>query len=478
MRLFPKLLLSFLAVALVGVLVASLLANQGTAREVRGFMFRGGMTTEAGLAHELAGYYRGHGSWEGVGAALAGGQIMGGMMGQRLLVIDAQSIVTADTGGTLIGQALSEADTTAGTPIELDGARIGTLIAQGSMMGTDGMIGGHGFGPGPGGAGPEADLLARVGRAIWLAALAAGGAALVAGGLFAFGLVRPIQRLTAATGAVARGDLSQRVPVTSKDEIGELAASFNSMAADLERAERLRRDMTADIAHELRNPIAVLQSNVEAVIDGVLPPNAENLRPLLDQTRLLTRLVEDLRTLALAEAGQLSLDLAPTDPAALARSAVAQFASQAEAKHITLRAEIPDDLAPVSLDPQRIAQVLGNLLSNAIRHTPDGGEVVVRLLGGAAALPTTQPANHPPAHRDHVTLEVGDTGPGIPPDDLPHIFERFYRVDRSRTRADGGSGLGLAIAKQLVEAHGGRIWATSDGVPGKGTRVAFSLPLH
>jgi signal transduction histidine kinase len=461
MRLFPKLLLSFLAVILAGVLVVSGLANQAAAREVRAFMFRGGMTTEAGLAQALAGYYRGHGSWDGVEVLLADGQGMGHMMGQQVMVADAQGRIVADSTGALVGQTLSEEELTTGVAIEVDGVCVGALIVRGGMMmGGPTMTGNT-----------EGELVGRVNRAIWLAALAAGGAALLVGGFLAYGLVRPIQQLTTATGAVARGDLSQRVSAKSNDEIGELAASFNSMADSLQQAEQLRRDMTADIAHELRNPLAVLQSNLEAVMDGVLPPTPDTLQPLLDQTHLLSRLVEDLRTLALADAGQLDLSRAPTDPALLVESVVAQFASQAEAGRVTLRAEIPAPLAPLpllSLDPQRIEQVLGNLIGNALRHTPAGGSIVCRVT-------ETQEKLSRSGSQSFVTFSVSDTGSGIPPGALPHIFERFYRVDRSRSHANGGTGLGLAIARQLVEAHGGRIWATSE--LHQGTTVTFTLPL-
>jgi signal transduction histidine kinase len=467
MRLFPKLLLSFLAVVLVGVVVVSLLANQAAAREVRGFMFGAGMTTDSGLAQRLAGYYRGHGSWEGVGSLLeTPGHGMGGMMRERLIVMDAQNRVVADTDGLLVGQTLAEYDSTFAVPIESEGERVGTLITEGGMGGM--MGGGQGLGA------PESDLLGRVNRAIWLAALAAGVAALVVGGVIAFSLVRPIQRLTAATTAVARGDLSQRVPVSSSDEIGELAKSFNAMAADLENAERLRRDMTADIAHELRNPLAVLQSNIEAVIDGVLPLTPDNLEPLLDQTHLLSRIVDDLRTLALADAGQLSLDCASTDPTRLARSAVARFTAQAEAKGIRLRADIPDILPALNIDSQRIEQVLGNLLSNAIRHTPEGGVISSQL----SVISKSNPDRPPLMSGHHLLFTIKDTGPGIPPDALPHIFERFYRADRSRSRIPegGGTGLGLAIARQLVLLHGGEIRASRE--PGTGTQVSFTLPIQ
>jgi signal transduction histidine kinase len=450
MRLFPKLLLSFLAVALVGVLVVSVLANQATTREVRRFMVAGGLGPQQILAENLAGYYRGHGSWEGVEPLLAREQGRGpmgmgmgkGMPAGRLILIDLQNRVMADSSGGLLGQPFRAAADDTTTPVEVDGLRVGSLITQGGL------------------AAPGSDLLARVNLGIWLAALAAGLVALGMAGALAYNLVHPIQQVTDAAGAVAQGDLSRRVTVTSKDEVGKLAVAFNAMASDLEKAERLRRDMTADIAHELRNPLAVLQGNLEAVMDGILPPTPETWQPLLDQTLLLARLIEDLRTLSLAEAGQLRLDRVPTDPAALMQSALAQFNAPASAKHIPLRAEIAEGLPALSLDSQRMAQVLGNLLSNALRYTPAGNTITGRVTGDALS----------------VTFEVEDTGPGIPPEVLPHLFERFYRA--GAPPANGGSetstGLGLAIAKQLVELHGGRIAVASRA--GQGTTVSVTLP--
>ena len=321
----------------------------------------------------------------------------------------------------------------------------------------------------------EGVILARVYQSIMLAGLAAVLAAFILGGLFAYGLVRPMRQLTHATTIIARGDLSHRVDINDKDEIGDLARSFNKMASDLQNAERLRREMTADIAHELRNPLAVLQSNVEAIIDNVLPATPENLQPLLDQTQLLSRLVDDLRTLTLADAGQLSLDKVEIDIAALTRSVITHFTASADSKSISLESDIPNDLPPLTLDPQRIAQVLGNLISNAIRHTPEKGEIKLEVrrwkLDGTSPTSNLQPLISNP----QLLITVSDSGVGIPPESLPYIFDRFYRVDKSRSRIHGGSGLGLAIAKQLVEAHGGKIWAESEA--GRGTSVKFTLPI-
>jgi signal transduction histidine kinase len=461
MRLYTKLLLAFLLVILLAVLIVAALANQVARREVGGLMTSSGMTTTSSLAAELAGYYQGHGGWEGVEALLDPGRGHGRMMGQRLLLAGADGVVIYDTAGLLGGQALPPADLAAGEPIVVGATRVGTLLVY------QGMMGGQGMGA------PATSLLARVYRSIWLGAVAAGLAAAVVGGLLAYGLLRPIGALTRATALIARGDLSQRVPPGSRDELGDLGAAFNRMAASLEDAERLRREMTADLAHELRNPIAVLQGSLEAVVDGVLPPTPDNLQPLLDQTQLLTRLVDDLRTLALAEAGQLSLERAPVDPAALAHSAAAQFQAAADGRGVRLSVEAAPGLPPVTVDRQRIGQVLANLLSNALRHTPEGGRVVCRVsrdLDGAG----TANAGGTEGGAAGITFVVADTGPGIPAEALPHVFQRFYRVDGGRARAEGGTGLGLTIARQLVEAHGGTIWARSE--PGQGAEVGFSLP--
>jgi signal transduction histidine kinase len=236
-----------------------------------------------------------------------------------------------------------------------------------------------------------------------------------------------------------------------------LGQAFNKMTAELARADRLRRDMTADIAHELRTPLSVIQGNLEAVLDGVYPADVEHLEPVLKKTQLLRRLVDDLRVLALADAGELVFDTRLLEAGGLIQRTVADFGAQARSAGVALSTEIPPELPLVTADPARLEQVLGILLDNALRHTPAGESIKVAVHGVDGALWT----------------RVCDTGEGIPPADLPFVFERFYR-SQAGPRHPRGTGLGLAIARAIVEAHGGHIWAESE--PGQGTTVTFALP--
>jgi signal transduction histidine kinase len=329
---------------------------------------------------------------------------------------------------------------------------------QGAMMGPNGMMSGRGQ------ALMQQAALERVNQAVLIGGLIALTAALAIGFFVFRAITRPIDQLTRAAHQLAQGDLSARVEVDDQaarlgsDEISELGAAFNMMAGNLQQSEQVRRDMTADIAHELRTPLAVMRGNLEAMLDGVYPFDAEHLSPVLNQVNLLTRLVEDLRTLALAEAGQLPLEKRPTDLKALIHSTLASFEAQAAAQQVLLRAELAPDLPAVELDPDRMQQTIGILISNALRYTPRQGSITL-------AAKTDQAS---------VTIAVADTGSGIAPEDLPHVFDRFYRADKSRARESGGSGLGLAIAKGIVEAHGGSIAARSEA--GHGTTLQISLP--
>ena len=268
----------------------------------------------------------------------------------------------------------------------------------------------------------------------------------------------PVQRLGATVRRLGWGDLSQRAEVTGPTEIRHLAHSFNSMAAGLEEAESRRRSLTADIAHELRTPTSNIQGYMEAIKDGVFQPTPETVETIHEQSLLLSRLVEDLRLLAQADGGELQMQRTQTRLEELVQSCTDALRPRAEAKGVALRVDVGEILPELNLDPTRIAQAVGNLLDNAVINTPEGGSVVVSARASAGA----------------VEVRVADTGPGIAPDDLQRVFDRFYRADPSRSRSTGGTGLGLTIARRLVEAHGGSIEAES--VEGQGSRFIIRLP--
>jgi signal transduction histidine kinase len=319
----------------------------------------------------------------------------------------------------------------------------------------------------------ETWLLQRLNRAALGAGLIAGGLALLLALLLAYNLARPLRDLRVAAGRLAHGDLSQRVQVRGRDELAELGRAFNSMAAALQRAEASRRALTADIAHELRTPLAVQRAQLEALQDGIYPLTVANLASVAEQNQVLARLVDDLRTLALADAGQLSLERRPTDFSTLAQNLLDRFQPQAQARQVRLTLELgptpPAGPPQLLIDPLRIEQVITNLLSNALRYTPAGGQIECRLDYGDPQAFKTEPSSSTAV----VTFCVHDSGPGISPEALPHIFERFYRADKGRSRVEGGSGLGLAIARQLAEAHGGSLAAANHPLG----RAVFTLVL-
>jgi two-component system OmpR family sensor kinase/two-component system sensor histidine kinase BaeS len=274
----------------------------------------------------------------------------------------------------------------------------------------------------------------------------------------------PVADMMAAADAIAAGDLSVRVPENTQGDIGRLAARFNRMTAELERSEQQRRNLTADVAHELRTPLHILQGNLEGVLDGVYEPTPAHIAATLDEAHTLTRLVNDLQLLSLAEAGELPLHRGPVVVAELLGTVAGRFATAAAEMGVTVVARDADAALTVEADPKRLEQVLSNLVGNALRHTAAGGEVVLAAERVAG-----------PDKVESVSLSVSDTGAGIPAEELPYIFDRFWRGDRSRTREGGsGSGLGLAIARQLVLAHGGEITAESE--VGVGTVVTVALP--
>ena len=457
-----KLFLAFAVVAVVSVGAMAIIVQQVTANQFRLYVSQGGSQWAARWAPVCEEYYRQTGGWTGIEALFAGepvprGQGRGGI-GQgggsdrwRFLVADPAGVVVVDTqsglglaAGELVGQPLGDDVLARGASLQVSGVPVGTLVV------TTGDPALH--------TAEERAFLDAVNTGVLGATLLAGTLALVAAAVVARGLTTPLRRLSRAADALARGDLGQRVAVRGHDEVAEMGWAFNSMAASLEAVAEQRRQMTADIAHELRTPLSIVQGELEALLDGVYPLTTASVEPIYQETRLLSRLVADLRELALAEAGELRLERAPTDLGALAEQAVAGFQRPAADEGVTLTSEIALDLPTLDVDPDRVRQVLANLLDNALRHTPAGGRVTVQAL---------------PHNSDGVLISVRDTGPGIAPADLPHVFDRFYRGDRSRARSSGGTGLGLAIARSLVQAHGGRMWVES--APGKGAAFHFTL---
>ncbi|HEY73633.1 MAG TPA: HAMP domain-containing protein [Thermoflexia bacterium] len=403
-------------------------------------------------ADRLADYYSEQGSWEQVESMIAG-YPCGSDWSPWGEDWQTDYALTAPDGAILsasddeqLGRELSHWNLDRAAPVTVDGQVVGYLL----LPPLDHFKPGRALG------------ITSALQGFLMTGLFIGLGSLTVGLVISRGMSRPLISLTDAARAVAAGDLSARVPVRYRGEVRELAVAFNDMAQDLARADELRRNLTADVAHELRTPLSVIRGKLEGVLDGVYPATAEHLQPILEETELLTRLVEDLRLLALAEAGQLTLEKRPMNAGDLLRDAQVNFGPQAADRGVTLALALSPELPQVMADWRRISQVMGNLLTNALRHTPAGGCVTM-----SAAVASSLVG-------DMVKVTVADTGAGISPQDLPYIFERFWRGEKSRSRAGGGTGLGLAIAKQLVEAHGGTIGAES--APGKGARFWFTLP--
>jgi signal transduction histidine kinase len=305
---------------------------------------------------------------------------------------------------------------------------------------------------------------ARFVRNVWWQFLLAGAVAafiaLFLARLLARGMTQPLRDMAQAAQMMARGDYRQRVQVRSRDEVGRLAGTFNRMASEMEGLERLRRELVANVSHELKTPLSALQAQLENLLDGVQEPNPALLEVMLQQSERLSRLVDELLDLSRLESGDVPLELEPISLAPLVDRVAGEIEVARPGRRVRIRNQVPGDLPSVEADRERIHQVLFNLLDNAHRFTPPGGMVTVR------------------AVRDDGSCEVSvhDTGPGIPKEHLPLVFERFYRVDPSRSRDDGGTGIGLAIARSVVEAHGGRIWAESEATGGSTFR--FVLPIR
>lgn len=478
--LWTRLMGVFLGVIIVGVIVMVVSVRLSTAAQLRRRVLSDDVAQANALAPLLASYYSQNNNWGGVETYLASSPVASqtqptsepsGMMGpggmgpemmgnwgdwfkvtrttgpltDRVVVLDASGKVIADTGQASVGEQHPAAHASNGTPVVVNGETVGAVLV-GSMIEPV-------LNP------ADEDFLRSVNLSILITSVTVGLLALVFGSILFRQMISPLRALSQSARAIAGGDLGQRVAVLTDDEIGQVARSFNRMAESLAEADIQRRNMMADIAHELRTPLTVVQGNLEALMDGVYDLTTENVAGIHKQTVVLTRLVADLRDLALAEAGQLRLERKPLSLSDVIAQVGEGLEVQASEKEVALKFDVATDLPKIQADEQRIDQVLFNLISNALRHTPAGGTITISA----------------EAREGRVLVSVRDTGSGIPPDDLPHVFERFYRADRSRARSTGGSGLGLTIAKQIVEAHGGQIWAQS--WLGAGSTFAFSLPL-
>ena len=457
-RLWVRLALAFALVTLVGILTASWLADRQVSTSFGRYLART-QTADPALLADLSDFYARTGSWSGVDAVLANvrgpgaGPGPGGPGAGRGMGRGGPPLTLADSSGRIVydrfgrqGGSLGRDDLADAVPITVQDRTVGYLLAlPGGWVDTN-----------P----PAQTFLDQVNRALLQAGLVAGLVGITLGFIIARGLTAPLSRLAKAARRISQGEFGQRVPVEGAAEIAEVAGAFNDMAADLERAERLRRNMVADIAHELRTPLSVIQGNLQAILDDVYPLDKSEIASVYDETLVLNRLVNDLRELAQAEAGQLSLDLQPTDIAPLIEAEAALFTEAAQRQGVHLDVALPPHLPPVLADAHRVRQVIHNLIANALRYTPAGGTI------------TLAAANTAP---EFARVSVRDTGTGVSAEDLPYLFERFWRADRSRARDQGGSGLGLAIARQLVEAQGGQIGVDSE--PQQGSLFWFTLPL-
>ncbi len=441
-----KMVLAFLGLGLVSIVIIVLLARWNTGTEFSRFVVdrRG-----ADLVDSLSNYYQANGSWQAVGNTIAMGnnpprQVNGSPSEPFFTLVAENGQVVFAGPGYRIGEQVPPRELERGLPIEVDGKTVGTLVMGRIPLERNPR---------------EEEFLRRTNLMLVYSALGASIVALLLGIFLSRTLTRPIRELTEATHAVAEGKLGQQVSVRSKDELGGLAASFNKMSADLARSTETRKQMTADIAHELRTPLSLILGHAEAVHDGVLPPTRENFEIIRDEALRLEKLVEELRTLSLADAGELSINLQEVSPQKMLSDIQTTYFHIANQKNVNIQLDIPSDIPILKIDPGRMTQVLTNILDNALNHTPAGGQINLSARNA----------------QEGVELSIQDSGPGIEAEDANRIFERFYRADSSRHRDKGGSGLGLAIAKSIVQAHNGQIWAES--ALGKGLTIIIKLPI-
>ncbi len=472
-RLWVQLSLGSALIMMGSVLLVSLLINRQVDSHFRTFIAQDQLR-DSQIVTRLEEHYASQGSWQGVEQLLLARALAPGGHGQgQGLRLGRPDLTLADAEGHIIysdlatspAAALDRADMEQALPLTGQDQTIGYLVVQSPQAAVLSQ--------------QASSFLAQVNQALLRAALVASTLGVLFGLLLARSVIKPLDGLAAAARQIAQGHLDQRVPLTGSAEIAALAASFNTMAEALHQSEQARQRLVADLAHDLRTPLSVIQGNLQAMLDGVYPLEQAELAIIYDETILLSRLIDDLRELARADAGQLQIAPQPLELLPILDHTAAIFAEQAEAKQIALTVHAAPGLPLVLADADRLRQVLRNLLSNALRYTPAGGQITITAGAVpapdyAAAPPQTAPAGH--AAPGYVQVAVRDTGVGIAREDLPYVFQRLWRADRARARdRDGsGSGLGLAIAERLVAAQGGRIGVESKA--GHGSRFWFTLP--
>jgi signal transduction histidine kinase len=442
-----KLIVAFLLTSVLGIGLAAVIARGVTTREFGAFVM-GQLRNE--FVANAARYYEEHGSWADAGDyfrhlnAAPPDEPGAPPRPPQFALADENGIAVIPVQPYEVGQPIPAQKLARGVPVDARGWRVGIVVDVASA---------------PALSPRELQYLVSTNRALAAAAVVAAMIALLAGVLLARNLTRPLRDLTHAIQAMTGGHLEQQVPVRSADELGTLTQAFNQLSTDLARSNELRRQMTADIAHDLRTPLAVIIAYIEGLRDGVFKPTPARLDAMYTEAQHLQHLVEDLRTLSLADAGELSMQPVAVSPGALLGRLAAAYSPQAEASGIELLVSVEPELPDIGADPERIVQVLGNLVTNALRYTRPGGHIRLAAQRRGA----------------QVGLRVEDDGAGITPEALPHLFDRFFRGDPARSQQDAESGLGLAIAKSIVEAHGGRIEVQS--ALGQGSVFTVLLPI-
>ena len=435
-----RLIAAFFLVIMVTTGAVFFFINQSTQNEIRQFEQRTEQMRAGRMVLELSAYYYRQQDWKGIQPAI---QQWGDLYGRRIILTNASGVVVADSDGKLLESQYHP--TFPGRPLPTPRGQnpIGTLYVNPELPPME-----------------SASLLYQsIGRFLLWGGLLAVAAAMLLTFALSRRILSPIRALTVTAGKLGKGEFSERVKSTDKGEVGTLSQAFNQMADNLERAERLRRNMVADVAHELRTPLSNIQGYLEAIRDGVVKADAATIESLFEEVTLLSRLTEDLQELTLAETGELKLVRQAEDIIKIINQTVTAMQAQAITKGIALVVNTHEALPLCDIDSHRISQVLHNLIDNAVAHTPQGGTVTI-------------------AARQQgkwVEVSVTDTGEGIHREELSNIFERFYRVDKSRARRTGGHGLGLTIARHLVEAHGGKITVESE--INRGSRFSFTIPI-